>query len=167
MIQARNSKGQFLTGDADMLKALRRIAAKVPSVAAAALYMEGERVMRRSKNEFVPVGPPMMGGALKRSGMVDPPARGLDPEQSGAGPRDWVVKLSYGGEAMDYALAVHEHFSEHTPRSWRVAMAHGKTIQFRLKGTGPKYLEKPLMDAQRGLDERIAEKVRMVWEGAK
>lgn len=169
MLQARGARGQFLSGDKDMLKKLRRLASKVPSVAAAALYMEGERVMRESKQHFTPVAYP--GSAtLKNSAMVDPPVRGnLVPggAEIGLTSRDLVVRLSYGGGAQAYALAVHEHLSSHSPYSWRVAEDQGRPVKFRLHGTGPKYLEKPLNAAKAGLSARVAEKVRMVWQGGK
>ena len=169
MLQARSARGKFLSGDKDMLRALRRLAAKVPSVAAAALYMEGERVMRQSQEHFTPVGHPG-GGTLKNSGRVDTPVRGnMVPggAEAGLGARDWVVRLSYGGGAQAYALAVHEHLSGHSPFSWRRAEEQGRPVRFRLHGTGPKYLERPLMAAKIGLHDRIAEKVRLVWQGGK
>lgn len=147
---ARNARGQFLKGDKEMLEKLRKIAAKAPSLAAAALYHEGERVMRRAKSEFVPIDL----GTLKNSGLVDPPV-----VQAG----QWVVRLSFGGAASEYALAVHEHLSEHSPYSWR--NARNPPVKFHPAGRGPKYLEKPLMDAKNGLNKRIAEKMLMVFRG--
>lgn len=61
-----------------------------------ALYFEGELIMTRSKEEFVPVDL----GTLKNSGMVSPP------EFSG---NAVVVELSYGGAASDYAIIQHEN----------------------------------------------------------
>ena len=81
--------------------------------------------MRESRDRFVPVDT----GALQRSGMVDRPERHGDEIQ---------VKLSYGGAAQAYALAVHEYPSAHSPRSWRGGVRWSKP------GTGPKYLETPL-----------------------
>ncbi len=152
-----------------MLRSLRRLRDKVPSVAAAALYMEGQRVMRQSQEHFTPVGHPG-GGTLKNSGKVDVPMRGNQVpggSELGLTSKDWVVRLSYGGGAQAYALAVHEHLSSHSPYSWRVAEDQGRPVKFRLRGTGPKYLERPLMAAKIGLQSRIAEKVRMVWQGTK
>ena len=77
------------------------------------------------------------------------------------------MRLSYGGGAQAYALAVHEHLSGHSPFTWRAAEAAGRPVKFRLPVTGPKYLEKPLMAAQNGLQSRIAEKVRLVFKGDK
>lgn len=182
MLQARGVNGKFLAGDKDMLAKLRKLAGKVPSTAAAALYLEGERVMREAKQNFTPVSATKggtKGGTLKNSGMVEPPvysggtpaprvfvAGSSGPAQihQSAG-KGWSVRLSFGGGASAYALAVHEHLSEHSPYSWRKAEADGRGINWRLPGTGPKYLEKPLEAARRGLQERIAEKVRMVWAG--
>lgn len=104
-----------------------------------ALREEAEEIMRRSKTEFVPVNL----GTLKSSGFVN------DVTRSG---KDVSVTLGYGGDAEAYALAVHEHPSEHSPRSWG-----DRTVNF--KRGGPKYLEKPLNEAVGGMDERIAKKV--------
>lgn len=90
-----------------------------------AIYREGERVMGRSKEEFVPVAK----GNLKSSGQVYPP--------------EWTgnlvtVILGYGDEAVDYALIVHEDLQARHP-------------------TGQaKYLERPVMEAQAGMSERLA-----------
>lgn len=167
VLQARSHRGKFLAGDKDMLRQLRRMASKVPSVAAAALYLEGQRVMRQSQEHFTPVGHPG-GGTLKNSGKVDTPQRGNEVPggaELGLTSKDWVVRLSYGGGAQAYALAVHEHLSGHSPYSWRKAEEQGRPVKFRLRGTGPKYLERPLNAAKIGLSERIAEKVRLVFRG--
>lgn len=170
VLQARSYRGKFLAGDKDMLRQLRRMASKVPSVAAQALYLEGQRVMRQSQEHFVPVGhyPGGGGGTLKNSGKVDTPQRGNEVTggaELGLTGKDWVVRLSYGGGAQAYALAVHEHLSGHSPYSWRKAEEEGRPVKFRLPRTGPKYLERPLNAAKIGLSERIAEKVRLVFRG--
>jgi hypothetical protein len=53
-----------------------------------------------------------------------------------------VATIGAGGPAIPYALAVHEHPSGHSPRSWRGKKKH-KKIHWTLPGTGPKYLERP------------------------
>lgn len=61
-----------------------------------ALYLEGERVMADAKENYVPV----LTGALKASGRVQPPKP--------AGNGKWTVELTFGGPAVGYALEVHE-----------------------------------------------------------
>ena len=59
-----------------------------------------------------------------------------------------------GGAAAPYAIAVHEHPSDYDPPSWR-----GKTINWTVPGTGPKYLERPVHAAASKLGERLAKRV--------
>ena len=102
------------------------------AASARALYRRMEAVMARSKRQFVPVDL----GPLKDSGYVSFPERRGDTLSCTA---------SYGGAAAAYALAVHEHPSSYSPFSWRRAEALGHGVHFSPAGTGPKYLEKPLM----------------------
>jgi len=107
-----------------------------------AAYIEAGLIMSDSKQNYVPVD----FGILKGSGQVHPP--------------EWqgdvlVVQLSYGGAAKAYALAVHEHLSKHSPWTWRVA----KRVTFHPAGRGPKYLEKPLKKASKGIMQRIAARI--------
>lgn len=109
---------------------LQRIANRYgTTVIGAALYRRGQAIMADSKERYVPVDL----GPLKASGKVHPP------EYLG---RRVTVELSYGDAATAYALAVHEHPSKHSPPSWQ-----GVQVQFSPSGTGPKYLERPLMAA--------------------
>lgn len=112
---------------------LRRIINSFSLRVDAALYKRCERIMTRSKESFVPVD----FGTLKNSGIV------LPPERKG---KSIIVTLAYGGAAEAYALAIHEHLSSHSPPSWR-----GVTVHFHPSGRGPKYLEKPLMEATKTL----------------
>jgi len=119
---------QRLKGVSQMQSRVNAIARRHPDRVAAALYRQGEFIMTRSKDEFVPVDL----GTLRGTGHVVPP------ERDGRLVR---VILAYGGPAAPYALAIHEHLSSHSPPSWR----HG-TVHFSPSGTGPKYLERPLME---------------------
>jgi hypothetical protein len=123
----------------DMSGNLRRIAAKFgTTVVGAALYRAGQRIMADSKEHYVPVDL----GPLKNSGKVAPPnyaGRGVS------------VELSFGDAAAAYALAVHEHPSKHSPPSWQ-----GVHVTFSPSGTGPKYLERPLMAAIPTLPHELA-----------
>lgn len=107
------------------------------------LVDEGEDIMERSQREFVPVD----SGNLRDSGQVTLSEDGtIDGLQ---------VILSYGDEkTADYALTVHETPSGFDPPTWE-----GKPVQFTTGG--PKYLEKPLFEAENGMIERIASKIRL------
>lgn len=138
------------------LKLLLRLA---PGGMAAAMRAEAEAVMRDSKRNYCPVA--FDGGALRASGKVGR-ARisktlfGVKVE----------VPIGYGGPSAPYAEALHEHPSGASPPSW-----HGKVLKFHLgpptKSEGPtpsggsrtKYLERPLMAAQRGLPKRAARRI--------
>lgn len=122
---------------------LQRLIDEVPKKVASALYVEAELVMTDSKENYVPVDY----GALRGSGHTDPPVI----DNAGIS-----VQLNFGGVTAPYALAVHEHPSEHDPPTWE-----GKVINFQPEGRGPKYLELPMMKAVDGMADRIAMKVKL------
>ena len=62
--------------------------------------------------------------------------------------RQLVAYVIAGGPGIAYAVAIHEHRSEHSPPSW----SGGVTFTFG----GVKYLERPLMEALVGMDARMA-----------
>ena len=127
-----------LTGEKAAARKLRAIARKYPAKIGAALFLEGNLIMTESKQRFVPVDD----GPLRASGKVLPP--------EGIGVKTEVV-MTFGDAASAYALAVHEHPSTHSPPSWK-----GKKINWTQTGTGPKYLEKPMNDAVKGMPQRLA-----------
>lgn len=127
-----------LKGDKELARKLKRLEQESADHVGRALRVEGERIMTRSKRDFVPVDL----GTLRSSGTVSGPTR------KG---KDLTIDLSYGGAAAAYALAVHEHPSGSSPRSWE-----GATVTFSPSGRGPKYLERPLMEAIPGLPQRLA-----------
>jgi hypothetical protein len=129
-----------LRGAKTMQKKLQQLARRAPDQIGRALRQEAEAIMTRSKREFVPVDL----GVLRSSGHVQ------DVQRSG---RDVSVTLAFGGAAEAYALAVHEHPSEHSPPSW------GGDVSFSPGGRGPKYLERPMREAIPGMADRIGERV--------
>ena len=125
---------------------MRRMAERFPDRVEQALYRRAEAIMFRSKTEYVPVDK----GILRDSGHVSPPqCKG----------RAVSIFMSYGGAAKAYAIAVHEHLSEHSPPSWR-----GTVVKFSPAGRGPKYLERPLFEALRTMAADLAADLRL--EGA-
>lgn len=137
-----------LSGVDKMAKVLNGISKRYPDLVSRALYIRASEVMKRSKNEFVPVDL----GVLRASGTVHPP------ERKG---REVSIAMSYGGAADPYAIAVHEHLSEFSPPSWVAKEARGEAVEFHPEGRGPKYLERPLMEAVPGMAEQIAEDVAL------
>ncbi len=134
---------------AAMIAKLQKVLKIWPTRVGAALYQEGQIIMTESKKRC-PVAPD--GGTLRASGQAHPPEY--------AGPHISVT-LSYGGAAEAYAIAVHEHLSEHSPPSWKVAEAAGRGIHWNVPGTGPKFLEGPINEAQPTLAARIAQRINL------
>lgn len=130
-----------LAGVRELKEKLDRLAREIPKAAEAALTLEGERIMTDSKRNYVPVDL----GTLRSSGHVT----SAKPDAGG-----FEVSLSYGGAAAPYALAVHEHPSEHSPPSWQ-----GSDVTFSPSGRGPKYLEKPFRAAENGMLDRLGERI--------
>lgn len=138
-----------IEGTAEMKASLAQIGADAQAKAAAALYQEAEIVMAESKERYVPVNH----GVLRGSGFVQPP------KIDGG---DITVTLGFGGTAKAYAIAVHEHLSDYSPRSWRKAEADGRHVKFSPSGAGPKYLERPLMETAKYLAQHLADRMRAV-----
>jgi hypothetical protein len=68
-----------------------------------------------------------------------------------------------GGPSAPYAIAVHEHLSEHSPRSWVVAAAEGHGtadgINWNAIGTGPKFIESVIMEKRPEMAARVARRI--------
>lgn len=121
-----------------------------PKAIARAVYEEAEFIMADSKEKFVPVGHGgAEGGHLRDSGHTQPPV---------IEGREIKVTMAYGGAAAPYALAVHEHLSEHSPPTWLNKSA--SEINWSVPGTGPKYLELPFRAAVPGMMGRIAQSIK-------
>jgi hypothetical protein len=125
-------------GSKAMQRKLKRIADKTPDRMKAALRIEAELIMAKSKQEHVPVDL----GTLRSSGFVN------DAERKG---KNVSVTMGYGGAASAYALSIHEFPSKHNPPSWE-----GVDVKFHPEGRGSKFLEKPFFEALEGMDDRIA-----------
>ena len=143
---ARQSRLE-VKGQRDVSRRLRTLATDNPRRVERVLWRFGNRVMTRSKDEFVPVDL----GPLRKSGMVHHPV--------------WVgralsITLSYGDDAAPYALAIHEHPSDYSPPSWIAAEQAGNTVQFQPAGRGPKYLERPLLEESNNMLAFIAAELK-------
>lgn len=136
-----------LKGVKEMQAVLRKIVEKFPDRVAAAIFLEASIELSEAKRRC-PVAPD--GGTLRASGRVHEPVR------SG---NNISVTLSFGGGAIDYAIAVHEHLSEHSPPSWIAAEESGSGIHWNAAGTGPKFLEGPLNESRPHMGARIAQRV--------
>lgn len=138
-----------MRGVREMQKTLGQIAERFPDRVASALYAEAQVEMTEAKKRC-PVA--KNGGTLRASGKVWPPVR------EG---RNISVLLSFGGGARAYAIAVHEHLSEHSPPSWVAAEEGGYGIHWNADGTGPKFLEGPLNESRPFMAGRIAKRVKL------
>lgn len=131
----------YLDGVSDAIKRVNAIAGKLRTDTAKAVRYEVEKI-GTAADRIVPVDL----GTLRASKTI------TGPEMIG----DQIeVVIGYGGAAAAYAAAIHETPSEHDPPSWE-----GVTVDFKVKGTGRKYLEIPLVEAMPGMPDRIAERIK-------
>lgn len=133
-----------------MIATLKAISDKFPDRVGASIYYRGQIIMTESKRRC-PVAKD--GGVLRASGRVSEPVRGRG--------RFISVTLSYGGAADAYAIAVHEHLSDYSPPSWIIAEENGHPVQWTTPGTGPKFLEGPINEAQPTLAADIASDIHL------
>lgn len=126
----------------DLIASLERKLKSIQLQSAVSAFQEGLNIMERSESEFVPVDR----GKLKDDGTVTVKKDG----------DDTIVTLSYGNseEIRDYAVAVHETPSSHDPKSWKATTPN-------FKHGGPKYLERPVFEAEHGIAERIASRIKV------
>lgn len=117
-----------LDGIDKLERVLRNLDRITQNALANALTVEAEAIMANSKKYHVPVDT----GTLRASGRVMPP------EIKGG---VVSIELGYGGAASAYALPVHELPDE---TNWTQAYS------------GSKYLERPVVNAAKGLERRLA-----------
>lgn len=152
-----------LTGVKEMRDRLKKLAANYPKRVAQAVYIEASIIMTESKRRC-PVAPD--GGTLRASGIVHLPEIGTtrtgpSGEFHAGDGSNISVTMSYGGAAQAYALAVHEHLSEHSPWTWVIAELSGRGINWNADGTGPKFLEGPINEALPHIGYRIAKRIAL------
>lgn len=152
-----------LSGLQGLLKKLAALGAKAETIAGAAIYQEAERIMAKSKRLT-----PVSSGNLRASGSVQ------GPERSGG---HMTVVMGYGGpvgvgnqgdtnsEAVNYAVIQHEDLS----------LSHVKTLSKKeaaKRGVavgdigGPKFLEKPTLEAVAGMEARLGNRIKKGIEEA-
>lgn len=140
----------FTSNAAEWRARMLEIVANVKPLMALELKAFAEEVMKDSRDNYCPIQePPENDIRLEETGTVDEPI--ITPE-------DVSVRLSYGGEAHEYAIAIHEHVSEHTPPSWR-----GKAVSFRVGG--PKYLERPVMEHSKDMPIIADKTIKILFGG--
>lgn len=140
-----------LTGITEISKRLQDIEKSMRDNLSNALETEmQERVVDRAKNEYVPVGL----GALRDSIRLDKAKveQGRTEKGQYTEGADLVVRIIAGGPGIDHAVSIHETPSEYDPPTWQ-----GKDVKFKVGGS--KYLEKPLLEAENGLLDRIGSRV--------
>ena len=98
--------------------------------AGAALFIEGQEILTRSRQSFVPVD---QGILMNDSGVTKPQMEG----------GQVVVGIWYGdGPAKDYAVPQHER------------------MDFSHANGGPKYLERPVLEASNGMARRLSARMK-------
>jgi len=100
------TKSIRIRGDKELIRTLRKIRKQSPKALGAALFQEGEKIMRDSKESFVPVDL----GNLKNSGHTEPPSIKMN---------GVTVTLGYGGAAASYAIFVHEIDKNYRVGQWK------------------------------------------------
>jgi len=155
-----------LKGAKEIEKKLQALARNLPKEVLQAVTIEAELVKTDSQKNYVPVDLGILRSEMKVfSEMKD---------------NEISARIAVGGESSPYALAVHEHLSKYSPKSWKKVAITGKLpvpeskltkkklrrpgtvvegVEFHPKGRGPKYLERPLMAAKDGMGKRIAGRV--------
>lgn len=134
-----------VTGLDALDKVLEQFGQKAVVEAGNLLYMRGETIALDSKQNYVPVDQSTLQGTIH----VEPPV--IEGTQAS-------VRVAAGGPAADYAEAIHEHLSEHSPPSWKAAEASGRGVHFTQGG--PKYLERPFLEGIKNLGQWIADGLR-------
>lgn len=144
-----------LKGFDDLAKRLTAAGEETINKAKQALRVEAEQVRTEAVRKHVPRDLGTLAGSI-RVGRVQ--------ELGG----DMEVRITAGDSSAPYALAVHEHPSDSSPPSWRgKAIEDIKSVRGRNPWSigegqrGPKYIERPLMAAAKGMAERIGKAIKL------
>jgi len=124
-------------------------AAKARPVMQADLMKFGQLVMNDAKERYVPVDE----GTLQDSGKVEADVSPFSGATVG-------VRLSFGGAASAYAIAIHE-LPNYNPPSW----GNRTNLNWTKAGTGAKYLELPVMAHSKDLPNVAAKVWVHLWTG--
>lgn len=124
-----------LKGVKEMVARLNAKPRQVRAAAASGLFDFGDRIMKMSKDHYVPYKT----GALRASGQTGRPETRSD---------EVTVKLSYGGSAAPYAVYVHEITWYHHPHG------QAKYLEAPLK----------LMGTPTGIEHFLARPIREALE---
>lgn len=133
-----------IEGADDLARRLRVAGARAMPICAGAVREIGEEIMGASISQA-----PIDTGNLRSEGKVYGPD--ISPGRA-------TVTLAYGGAAEAYALAVHEHPSQHSPRSW----AGGVTFRFGKTH----FLSDPVKARQTRFGADIGRRIRVRLEHA-
>lgn len=136
---------EYVIGLDDVEATLRQFGQQAFVVGGNLLYEKGEGIALDSKQNYVPVDRSTLQGSIHAEAPV------VEGNQI-------TNRVVAGGPAADYAEAVHEHLSEHSPHSWKVAEASGRGVHFTQGG--PKYLERPFLIGIKNLGQYLADGIR-------
>ena len=127
--------------DRQLRDVLRKLGPRARASAGGALYREAQRIMARSRDEFVPVDL----GVLKSTGRVAEPedvAGAVVVVMGYGGPAGPGLRTRDGKEWVGYAVVVHEDLTA------------------RHEVGQAKYLERPALEAMGGMGARLAADMR-------
>ena len=125
-----------IEGIDNLLAVLKRVPGLMDRAIESSLTKEAFDIMAESQRVV-----PRKTGRLRASKAVD----------VSRSPRGWTATLGYGGDASEYAAAVHEG-----QESWN----------WNVAGTGPKYLEGPVMAARADLGRNMGRTIEQVVKRA-
>lgn len=132
---------------------LRSIAKDIRQRANEAIEEEATIIAQRSRDEFVPVRSGKLRDSIQtvKGGI----AQGRDIRGRFTSEAEIEISIIAGGDDIQYAAAIHEFPSIHNPPSWE-----GKGNLNFIVG-GPKFLERPLLEAESGMVQRLASKLKL------
>jgi hypothetical protein len=133
-------------GAQEMIRRISQTKKQYPFEVEKALYQEAQIEATESKRRC-PVAPG--GGALRASIHV------VGPEWED---KSVFVRIVAGGPSAPYAIAVHEHLSEHSPPTWQPP--HSR-IKWNVPGTGPKFIESTILESRKHMGKRVAARIQM------